>query len=116
MLDSLLVPIWQGITQVANWQTALTFILGTILPLLIGLFLTRKRTVGYGRWITKTIGKILLQKRIFGIPIPTNLKDALLMHLQSTMQDIAFGIGIEGRTDLTPEQKQEKVNEYLGIK
>lgn len=93
-------------------QNILIAAAGTLVPIIFGLVLPRRRTVQYGMWINRTLGMALLQKR--------NAKAAsqgiihiILANIQWTFQDMSFGVYIDARQDLTPEEKQQKIEEYL---
>jgi len=59
----------------------------------------------------------LLQKRFFqNIPDPgKSILKAATLAIQTTFQDISFGVYIDARKDLTDEEKQKKIDEYLGV-
>ena len=95
-----------------NVLNVLTMAAGAIIPIIFGLALPRKNTVGYGRWINRTLGLALLQRR--HLPnMPSNIIEIIIANIQTTFQDISFGVYIDARKDLTPEEKQKKVDEYL---
>lgn len=87
---------------------------GVLIPILFGLILPRKRTVQYGILINRILGLALLQKRVFkNFDLPDNIIEAIALAVQTTFQDISFGVYIDSRKDLTPEDKQKKIKEYL---
>ena len=88
----------------------LILLMGSIFPVIIGLVLPRMRTIQYGIAINKFIGGVLLQKRIT-VYIPGSITHTL----QTTFQDISFGVYIDSRKDLTEEQRKQKIEEYLGL-
>lgn len=56
----------------------------------------------------------MFQKRCFGkICVPENIVEAIIQTVQTTFQDISFGVYIDSRKDITPEEKQKKIDEYL---
>jgi hypothetical protein len=88
---------------------------GTMIPVVFGLVLPRKHTVQYGRVVNKFLGLILLQKRIFGkVNIPANILQTVTQAIQTTFQDVSFGVYIDSRKDLTEEERIKKIEEYLG--
>lgn len=86
---------------------------GSILPSLIGMILPRKKTIQYGIGINKFLGTIFLQKRSFKSPAAETLWQRLGMTIQTTFQDLSFGVYLDGRKDLTKEEKDKKITEYL---
>lgn len=90
--------------------------IGILLPIIFGLILPRRKTVQYGMLINKTLGLALLQKRIFrGMSIPEDIIGAIVTNVQTTFQDVSFGVYIDSRKDITPEEKQKKIDEYLTV-
>jgi len=85
---------------------------GSLIPFIVGMILPRSKTVQYGRLMNSFLGKLLLQKRVYG-KIPTNIVEGLIQTVQTTFQDISFGVYIDSRKDITPEDKKKKVAEYL---
>lgn len=88
---------------------------GTLFPILLGMVLPRRRTIQYGMWINKTLGLALLQKRLFR-SVPSNIAEGIIHAIQTTFQDVSFGVYIDARKDLTLKEKQKKINEYLNRK
>jgi len=88
-------------------------ILGTILPPVLGMLLPRKRTIQYGIAINKFLGTIFFQKRVFKYKGTESIWQKLGETIQTTFQDLSFGVYISGRTDLTKKEKQKKIDEYL---
>ena len=102
-------------TPVCGKITVLNIILmvtGTLVPIILGLILPRKRTIHYGMWINKTLGLALLQRRHFG-SMPQNVTQGIIATIHTTFQDVSFGVYIDARQDLSPEEKEKKINEYL---
>lgn len=92
-------------------------LLGSLFPVVVGLVLPRKHTIQYGISINKFLGLFLLQKRIFGgANIPGNILQGITQAIQTTFQDVSFGVYIDSRKDLTEEQRKQKIDEYLGTK
>ena len=90
---------------------------GSLIPIIIGLILPRRHTIQYGISIDKFLGVFLLQKRIFGgANIPANILEAIMQAVQTTFQDVSFGVYVDSRKDLTEEQRKQKIEEYLGPK
>ena len=124
MLTSIVTFLMGIVTKIIAFFVHLTFghfivlLFGIILPVLIGLVLTRRKTIQYGMFINKFVGAILLQKRLFGkIPEPEkSFLQTMIENFQTTLQDISYGIYIDSRKDITDEDKQKKINEYLGVK
>lgn len=85
---------------------------GTLIPVIIGIILPRKKTIQYGMLINKTLGLALLQKRRFG-SVPNNIIEGVIATVQTTFQDVSFGVYIDSRKDLSFEDKQKKISEYL---
>jgi hypothetical protein len=85
---------------------------GSLIPVIIGIILPRKKTIQYGILINKTLGLALLQKRHFG-SVPTNIIESIIATIQTTFQDMSFGVYIDARKDLSSEEKQNKISEYL---
>jgi len=83
-----------------------------IVPYLIGLVLTRKKTIGYGMVIYNIIGGLTLQKNP-RFKQYSGIFQALLGAFVSTLADISFGIYIASRRDITKEQRQKKIEIYL---
>ena len=93
----------------------LAMAIGSMVPIVVGLVLPRKHTIQYGRVINKFLGMILLQKRIFGgANIPANILQAITLAIQTTFQDVSFGVYVDSRKDLTEEERIKKIEEYLG--
>jgi hypothetical protein len=93
-------------------------LMGSLIPVLVGIALPRKQTVGYGISINKFLGLFLLQKRIFGgANIPANILQAITTAIQTTFQDVSFGVYIDSRKDITEEERKQRIEDYLaGIK
>ena len=91
-------------------------LLGSLFPVVIGLILPRRHTIQYGISINKFLGLALLQKRIFGTNIPGNIIQGIIQAVQTTFQDVSFGVYIDSRKDLTEEQRKQKIEEYLNKK
>jgi hypothetical protein len=90
-------------------------VIGSMLPIVLGLVLPRKHTIQYGRAINKFLGLFLLQKRVFGRAyIPANILQAITLTIQTTFQDVSFGVYVDSRKDLTEEERIKKIAEYLG--
>ena len=89
------------------------FFVGTVFPPLIALLLPRKKTIGFGSFIYKSLGLILVQKRAHNIPIPHSALEKALIVIRSTFADVAFGIYIASRIDWTDKQRKKKMEEYL---
>jgi hypothetical protein len=87
---------------------------GTLIPVIVGLVLPRKKTVQYGMAINKFLGSLMLQKR--ATKLPGNILQSLLHTIRTTFQDLSFGVYISSRQDLSKEEKQKKVEEYLALK
>lgn len=100
-----------------NFSHLVVLIVGFLIPVIIGLFLTRLKTVQYGMFLNRFIGTLLLQKRFFqNIPDPgKSILKAAALAIQTTFQDMSLGVYIDARKDLTDEEKQKKIDEYLGI-
>lgn len=96
----------------------LVMLAGSLIPILFGIILPRKRTVQYGIAINKFLGLALLQKRVFtGSNIPMNILQAIVHSIQTTFQDVSFGVYIDSRKDLTEEERKQKIEDYLnGVK
>jgi len=93
----------------------LMMLMGLLIPIVLGLVLPRRHTVQYGIAINKFLGVSLLQKRIFGgTNIPANIVQAIIQAVQTTFQDVSFGVYIDSRKDLTEEQRKRKIEEYFG--
>lgn len=87
---------------------------GSMIPFLVGILLPRKNTIHYGMLMNSFLGKIMFQKRVYGkLVIPANVVEAIIHTVQTTFQDISFGVYIDSRTDITPEERQKKIDEYL---
>jgi len=86
---------------------------GSILPSLIGMILPRKKTIQYGMVINRFLGTVFLQKRSFKSPAAESLWQRLGLTIQTTFQDLSFGVYLDGRKDLTKEEKDKKITEYL---
>ena len=80
-------------------------------PIFIGTILPRRKTIGYGRLIYKFFKVALAQKRIH--IIPSTIVQNIIIVLRSTFVDLSYGIYIESRTDLTPEEQEKKIDEYI---
>lgn len=115
-MDTLMVALNQIMhTQVVGKLNIFHFLMvacGTLFPIVIGLVLPRKKTIRYGMLINKTIGLALLQRRIFK-SIPTNILSSIVAAVQTTFQDVSFGVYLDARKDLTAEEKTAKIQEYL---
>jgi hypothetical protein len=115
-MDSLMIALNSLMkTNVAGGMDVSTLLImsaGTLIPILVGILLPRKKTIQYGMLINKTLGLALLQKRHFG-NIPTNIIQEVIATFQTTFQDVSFGVYIDARKDLSPEEKQKKIDEYL---
>lgn len=91
----------------------LLVLLGTALPPALALALPRKKTVQYGMALNRFIGALFLQKRTWKFPAAKSLWQKIGLTLQSTFQDLAFGVYISARVDLTKEERARKIEEYL---
>lgn len=87
---------------------------GTLIPVIVGLILPRKKTVQYGMAINTFLGTLLLQKR--ATKLPRNILESLLHVIRTTFQDLSFGVYISSRQDFSKEEKQKKIEEYLALK
>lgn len=88
----------------------LILLIGSIFPVIVGLILPRIHTIQYGIAINKFLGGVLLQKRAFNVSIP----GSIIHTIQTTFQDISFGVYIDSRKDLTEDQRKQRIEEYLG--
>ena len=88
-------------------------VLGTLLPFLVGMFLSRRNTIRYGGLVYKILGGLMLQKRIHTPAI--DFASKLLLMIRSTFVDLSFGIYLESRTDLSKKEKEKKVLEFLTL-
>jgi hypothetical protein len=113
MLDSLVTVLHTHVVGKITILHILIMVAGTVFPILLGLILPRKHTIQYGIAIDKFLGLALLQKRIFGGNIPGNIIEKTIQTIQTTFQDVSFGVYIESRKDLTEEQRTQKIDEYL---
>jgi hypothetical protein len=91
----------------------LVMLVGSLIPILFGIILPRKRTIQYGMAINKFLGLVLLQKRVFKANIPMNILQAIVLSIQTTFQDVSFGVYIDSRKDLTDEERKKKIEDYL---
>ena len=117
-MDSLLVTIsgllGKDVIGNINVLHILSLGAGSLIPFLVGMILPRKKTVQYGMLMNSFLGKIMFQKRVYGkVVIPANIVEAIIHTVQTTFQDISFGVYIDSRTDITPEDKQKRIDEYL---
>lgn len=86
---------------------------GSLIPILLGIILPRKRTVQYGMVINRFLGLALLQKRLFKTAAPSHILGAIMHSIQTTFQDVSFGVYIDSRKDITEEERKQKIDEYL---
>jgi hypothetical protein len=91
----------------------LVMLVGSLIPVLFGLILPRKRAIQYGIAVNKFLGMALLQKRYFKAPVTNNILQALVLSVQTTFQDVSFGVYLDSRKDLTKEDREKKITEYL---
>ena len=117
-MDSLLVTVsgilGKNVIGNINVLHILSLGAGSLIPFIIGLVLPRKKTIQYGMFMNSFLGTIMFQKRCFGkICVPENIVEAIIQTVQTTFQDISFGVYIDSRKDITPEEKQKKIDEYL---
>lgn len=92
-MDSLITQLSHIPLDKLNWTYIIVLILGSGIPIVIGMILPRKGTVGYGRFLYKWIGGLLVQKRIH--PITGGLINGLLTTIRSTFVDLSFGVYLE---------------------
>ena len=117
-MDSVIVviqSILQGHVAGVKVLYLVAIAVGTFFPVLVGIILPRRHTIGYGRAINKFLGLALLQKRVYGKVDVTNMFQAIILTIQATFQDVSFGVYIDSRKDLTEEEKKKKTEEYLGV-
>jgi len=89
---------------------------GTLFPVILGMVLPRKRTIHYGMLINKTLGLALLQKRVFkNCSIPNNILANIILTIQTTFQDVSFGVYLDSRKDITDEEKNKRIEEYIKL-
>ena len=112
-MDTLMVLLHTKVVGGINLLHILSVVFGAILPALLGMVMPRRATVKYGMLINKIFGLILLQKRIFKAGVPANPVLGYLQALQTTFQDVSFGIYIDSRQDMSADQKQKKIDEYF---
>jgi hypothetical protein len=91
----------------------LVLLAGSLFPVLFGIILPRKRAIQYGIAINKFLGLALLQKRCFKEPLPNNILQAVIRSVQTTFQDVSFGVYLDSRKDLSKEERDKKIIEYL---
>lgn len=89
------------------------FLAGLVIPVLIGIILPRRRTIGYGRIIYKLFGTCLAQTRIQ--EVSGSILQSIMTVIRSTFVDLSFGIYIESRSDLSDKDKEKKIQEYIDL-
>lgn len=97
----------------ASFSSILLVLIGFILPAVIGMILPRRKTIGYGRFIYKSLGIFLAQKRLNTSPTHPLLN--ILNVLRTTFIDMSYGVYIESRTDLSKEDVDKKIEEYIAL-
>ena len=114
-MDTILQSLNNFIIHVTSSPTTnlVLVIIGSLLPSIIGIVLPRRQTITYGMFINKFIGTIFLQKRRFQAPAAENLWEALGHAIQTTFQDLSFGVYLDGREDLSSDDKKAKIEDYL---
>jgi hypothetical protein len=114
-MDSLIIMV-TGVFTHPDKQAIINliiFIAGFVIPILFGMMLPRRKTVGYGRVIYRFMGTLMLQKRVH--TLPTSILATIVTVIRSTFVDISYGVYIESRTDLTSEEKESKIQEFLNL-
>ena len=101
------------IASITHPGNLVIFFAGLIIPVLIGIILPRKKTIGYGRILFRFLGTCLAQTRIQ--EAPASLLQSILLVIRSTFVDLSFGVYIESRTDMSETNKGQKVEEYLNL-
>jgi hypothetical protein len=113
-MDTLLINALQAhLVGGVKVSHILVMLAGSFIPILLGIILPRKRSVQYGMAINKFIGMALLQKRYFKAPLPDNILQAIIRTVQTTFQDVSFGVYLDSRRDLSKEERDKKITEYL---
>jgi hypothetical protein len=99
-----------------TWQTTtLGILIGSIIPALISMIMPRKGTVKFGVMVYKVLGMALGQKRATQIGIPAGAWSTLLLVIRTTFTDLSFGIYIASRDDISNEDQEKKIDEYLTL-
>jgi len=94
-----------------------SFVIGVVIPYIIGMALPRRKTIQYGMAINRWVGRIFLQKRATNLPIVSDNAWSKLGHaIRTTFVDLSFGVYLDSRKDFTQEQVNQKINEYLALK
>jgi hypothetical protein len=112
-MDSLITMVTGVINHNTSLINLIIFIIGFFIPALIGMVLPRQKTIGYGRIIYRLFGTMLAQKRLH--MMPDNIWQTFLTLVRSTFVDMSYGVYIESRVDLSKEEKEKKIQEYLDL-
>lgn len=92
-----------------------SFIVGIIVPALISAFFSRKGTVKFGILIYKFLGSIMLQKRATCLKMPATKIGQILYSIRTTFVDMSFGVYIASRKDLSNDEQNAKIDDYLNL-
>ncbi|MBE3087009.1 MAG: hypothetical protein IMZ64_12430 [Bacteroidetes bacterium] len=113
-MDTLIIQVLQAhLVGGIKVSHVLVMLAGSLIPVLFGIILPRKRSIQYGMAINKFLGLALLQKRCFKTPLPNNILQAIICSVQTTFQDVSFGVYLDSRKDLSKEDRENKIIEYL---
>lgn len=92
-----------------------SLIVGILVPAIISAFFSRKGTVKFGILIYKFLGSMMLQKRATCLKIPSTKFGQILYSIRTTFVDLSFGVYIASRKDLSSDEQNKKIDDYLHL-
>jgi len=97
----------------AYYPYIIALLIRTVLPAVLAMVFPRHYTVRYGMALYQFVGHLMAQKRASLLRVNGDALSRFFFVVRTTFVDLSFGVYIASRDDLSKQDKETKIKEYL---